>query len=201
MKFSVSVTFMLGMIMLAIIMQGINRDGITTWMPSYISETFGIASKASILTGVALPIFSIVCYNLSIFINRKFLKNELSCAAFIFMICILSCGLMYAFGGKSPVLSIILLTLATGSMHGVNVILICIIPPYFRSTGRVSTVSGILNSCTYIGSAISIYGIAVITEKFGWNTTILLWTVVAIIGTVLCTTQIKKWNNFKSKQL
>ena len=44
---------MLAIIMLAIMMQGILRDGITTWMPSYISETFHLASSVSILTGIA----------------------------------------------------------------------------------------------------------------------------------------------------
>ena len=51
---------MLAIIMLAIMMQGILRDGITTWMPSYISETFHLASFISILTGIALLLFGIV---------------------------------------------------------------------------------------------------------------------------------------------
>ena len=52
---------MLG-IMFAIILQGVLRDGVATWMPSYISETYHLGSKISILTGIVLPIFSIISF-------------------------------------------------------------------------------------------------------------------------------------------
>lgn len=75
---------MLAIIMLAIMMQGILRDGITTWMPSYISETFHLASSVSILTGIALPLFGIMCSQIASLINRKLIHNELRCGMAIF---------------------------------------------------------------------------------------------------------------------
>ncbi len=39
----------------------------------------------------------------------------------------------------------------------------------------VGLISGLLNSCTYIGSALSTYVIAVITDHFGWSATLLIW--------------------------
>ena len=71
-------------------------------------------------------------------------------------------------------------------MHGVNLILICMLPPYFKGTGKVSTISGLLNSCTYIGSALSTYGVAVLTENCGWNVTLAVWAGVAVLGTAMC---------------
>lgn len=38
-------------IIAAIIIQGSLRDGVTTWMPSYISETFSLGSDISVLSG------------------------------------------------------------------------------------------------------------------------------------------------------
>ena len=55
-KFSVFTPLML-LIMLAIILQGSLRDGVTTWMPTYIAETYNFSNSVSILTGVVLPIF------------------------------------------------------------------------------------------------------------------------------------------------
>ncbi len=52
-------------IMLAIVLQGMLRDGVTTWMPTYISETYNLSSVISILTSVILPIFSIICYEIT----------------------------------------------------------------------------------------------------------------------------------------
>ena len=45
-------------VMIAIVMQGMLRDGVTTWMPSYISETYNLSNAIAILTGVVLPVFS-----------------------------------------------------------------------------------------------------------------------------------------------
>ena len=60
------------------------------------------------------------------------------------------------------------------------------IPPFFEKSGRVSTVSGVINSCTYIGSAVSTYGIALLSEKMGWNFTTFVWFLIAISGTLIC---------------
>ena len=52
-------------IMVAIILQGMLRDGVTTWMPTYISETYNLSSVISILTGVILPLFSILSFQVA----------------------------------------------------------------------------------------------------------------------------------------
>lgn len=46
-------------VLLAIILQGMLRDGITTWMPVYIDQTFRLGSSFSIFSGTALPLFSL----------------------------------------------------------------------------------------------------------------------------------------------
>ena len=68
-------------------------------------------------------------------------------------------------------------------MHGVNLLLVCMVPMYFKNT---STASGVLNSFTYLGSALSTYGIALISENFGWNVTIWVWAGLALFGGLLC---------------
>ncbi|HHY23874.1 MAG TPA: hypothetical protein GX527_06500 [Clostridiaceae bacterium] len=55
---------------------------------------------------------------------------------------------------------------------------------------------GLLNSCTYIGSAISTHGIAKISENAGWYITILSWSAIALIGTIICFSCAKAWEEF-----
>ena len=98
--------------------------------------------------------------------------------------------------GKSAVLSVVFAAILTSSMHGVNLMLICMIPIFYKKQGVVSTVSGILNACTYIGSALSAYGVALITEKYDWSFTLISWFITAILGMVLCFSLVKKWNSF-----
>ncbi|MBQ8815546.1 MAG: hypothetical protein IJZ85_13735 [Lachnospiraceae bacterium] len=53
---------------------------------------------------------------------------------------------------------------------------------------------GALNSCTYVGSAISTYGIALISESAGWKVTAFIWFIIAVLGTVLCAASSRLWN-------
>ncbi len=196
-KFSKSSIVLLGFIMVCIMLQGSLRDGVTNWTPTYISEIFKLDSSVSILTGVILPIFSLLSFTFVSFVNRKFIKNELVCAGVTFGVGAVSAVLLLALGSKSVVLSLVALALLVGSMHGVNLILVCMIPAHFAKYGKVSFISGLINSCTYIGAAISTYGIAVFTDSFGWNKTILLWSVVAFVGAFICIAIAKKWVAFK----
>lgn len=183
---------MLG-IMFAIVLQGVLRDGVTTWMPSYISETYHLGSKISILTGVLLPIFSIACFQVTSFLYQKYLRNPLACATAIFGTGAVAAIVLYLFSAQNAGLSVLLSAVLTGCMHGVNLILVCMIPPFFKKYGHVSTVSGVLNACTYIGSAISSYGIALLAETKGWHITIFVWFVVAALGTAVCLLCTRPW--------
>ena len=75
-RFNGFVITLLISVMLAIVLQGALRDGVTNWTPSYISETFNLESSVSILSSVVLPIFSILSFTVTSFINRKLIKNE-----------------------------------------------------------------------------------------------------------------------------
>lgn len=188
-------------VMLAIVMQGMLRDGVTTWMPTYISETYHLSSVISILTSVILPIFSILCYEAAARLYRKYFKNPLQCAGVIFAVSTVAALVLYLSTGQNAAASAGFAALLTGCMHGVNVILICMIPPFFQKYGNVSTVSGVLNSCTYIGSALSTYGTAFLAEHFSWNTTILAWMLIALIGTAICFLCVKPWSRREQEQV
>ncbi len=194
--FEKGTVLLLAIIMLAIIMQGTLRDGITTWMPSYVSETYQLNSSVSILSGVLLPIFAMICLELTSILNRKFIRNELICAGVMFMAGCSSALLLAFMPSYSATLSVLLAALIAGCMHGVNVILVCMLPPYFKRNGNVSTVSGLLNSCTYVGSALSTYGIAWVAQSRGWMIVIWIWAAVALTGTVLCLSCAKRWKQF-----
>lgn len=192
-------TAMMILIMTAIVLQGALRDGITTWMPTYISQTYNLSSSISILTGVILPIFSIIVFWLVSIIYRKKLKNEQTCAGVMFGI---GCGaaiFLLCVSGNNPAASVILSALVCACMHGVNLILICMIPSKFRKYGKVSFISGLLNSCTYIGSAISAYSAAALADNFGWNSVILSWAVFAGTGFIICFALKNAWKKFLEK--
>ncbi len=173
-------------VMLAIILQGMLRDGVTTWMPSYISETYHWATATSILTAVILPIFSVLCFQAASKLYQTVFKNPLLCAGVFYLASLLATLTLYMATGKQAIVSVLCAAILTGCMHGVNMMLISMLPAYFKRYGVTGTASGVLNSCTYIGSAISTYGVAVLSENRGWKLTVLIWAVIAMLGTILC---------------
>ncbi len=195
-----SVAPLLAAIMVAIIMQGVLRDGVTTWTPAYLVECFQLKSGTAILTSVALPLFSILIYRVALWLNQRVFSNELVCAAVLFLAAVVSLVLLRLVGSFSAVLSLILMMFAVGAAHGVNFVLICLTPPYFSRYGKISFMSGLLNSCTYVGSALSTYGIAVLLQNRGWNATMIAWYAIAMVGLALCVLFARAWARFKRQQ-
>ncbi len=191
---------LLAIMMGVIICQGTLRDGITTWMPTYLADTYHMESGKSILTGVLLPLFGMVCYQIVLWMNRKLVKNELQCAAIIFGVGLVSLLALRLLHAHSFALSVLILAFAVASMHGVNLIVICMTPKYLAGSGKISMISGLLNACTYIGSALSMYGVALIADRFGWTVTESLWCAVALLGTLCAAACVPKWGKLRKGQ-
>ena len=180
-------------VMIPIVLQGMLRDGITTWMPSFISESFHLGNEISILTGVLLPVFSIGCFQLTTWLYRKKITNPLTCSAMLFGVGGIAALALYFCCQSSAAGSVLLSATLTGCMHGVNLLLICMVPQCFEKYGNISTVSGVLNACTYIGSALSTYGIAALSEVIGWRNTIFIWFLVTVAGALICLLCARPW--------
>ena len=196
-KISIKLIFtpiMIG-VMFLIVVQGMLRDGVGNWMPSYISETYDLGTNKSILSGVMLPIFSVFCFRFAQILNRRIFKNPVVCAGFFYSVSVLASLLLLVTSGKNPTVSVLSLATLTGCMHGVNLMLICMIPPFFAKYGKVSTVSGILNSCTYVGSAVSSYGVSVLAKNIGWTFNLVVWLGLTVVGMVLSFIFAKIWEN------
>ena len=186
------------LILLAIILQGTLRDGMTTWMPVYMNEVFGMSSAKSILSAAALPVFGVVSTLLASMLLSR-LKSEVFTAALLFGVGMAASVFLLPFYNGYPAVCILMMTLITGCMHGVNLMLISRVPGHFTGFGKVSTVSGILNAATYIGSSLSTYGFGAVADSAGWRTVILLWAGIALLGAVLMLLAKRRWGQFCGK--
>jgi OPA family glycerol-3-phosphate transporter-like MFS transporter len=89
--------------------------------------------------------------------------------------------------------AVIMLALTTASMLGVNTMFLTFIPLNFSNVGRASSVTGFLDACSYLASAASGVTIGVITESYGWNTTVITWIAVAFLGALVSFLGINSW--------
>ena len=182
-------------IMLSIILLGMLRDGLQTWMPTYICEVFGLSTETSILISGLLPVLSAASISLSMLLFRR-VRNEVLSGAILFGIAAVCAVTMFLIFPGSAVLGITLFALLAGSMHGANQMIVCSLPLHFEHYGRVATFAGLLNSFVYVGAAISTYGFASFAQRFGWRSTMLFWLVIALAGTLICLACFRKWKNF-----
>lgn len=192
-----TIVLMMIPIALAIVLQGILRDGITTWLPTLVSETFGLSSELSILSGMILPIFSMISYNVSSSIEKK-IGNELITSTVFFVTAAISAGVLALILNVNAIVAVLLMAVMTGCMHGINLMLISRVPRYFDKYGKISTVSGVVNAFTYVGSALSTYLFAAISESRGWVFTAASWLIIAAAGAVMCTVIIPGWKKFRA---
>lgn len=189
------------LIMVGIIMQGMLRDGVTNWLPSFLLESFGLPEENAIIASVLPAIFSIISFAAFDLLHRKVFSNEVFCAGVIFVgsaVCALLLFLISSFASL-PISSLLLAALIIASMHGINLMLITVVPKGFIKSGKVSTYSGLLNACTYVGAAIATPGFAAIAEGFGWNATILTWGIIAAVGIGVCLLAAPLWKRFRSE--
>lgn len=183
------------LVMAAVVMQGILREGITAWMPAYLADVFSLRNESSILTTVILPVFSIFSVSIVLTVQRRFRVSELRLAAILFFTAMAAVAALLCFRGNIA-LSVLLLAITSGCSHGVNFVLICLVPVKFEKYGRFSLVTGLINSCTYVGAAVSIYGFGAVSENCGWDMTLVLWGAAALSGLLCCVGAMGRWKRF-----
>ena len=185
---------------LALAMQGALRDGVMTWIPTYLSATFGVGSTLSIFATMALPVVNLGGAYLASFISRRLGRDELQTAFLLFVLGGGAAVLLAVFGGSSLLFSVAAFAVVTACMTGTNVMLVHVIPTYFVSFGRVATVSGVVNATVYIGSSIATFGIGAIADRFGWSTLLVVLCFVAGAGAVICLAAAPLWRRFVASQ-
>ena len=188
--------FPMAFIALGIIFQGMLRDGVTSWMPSYLAEIFNLGNRTSIFCTVSLAVFGMLSYSVATALYKRFFSNEVTCGGVVFAVSIAASLLLFLFFDGGAVLTILLMATITSCMHGVNLMLITHVPKRFKKYGNISTISGAINACTYIGSAIFTYAVALLSEKIGWQSTVGVWAIIALLGTVCCFIAARPWRKF-----
>ena len=186
------------LILIGLCMQGMLKDGVTTWIPTFLEENFGLTAAASILCTTVVPIVNLGGVYFASWVNRKFFKNEILCASAFFCVAFAALVLLVLEPIHAALFSLLLLAVTTTFMMGVNTLLASMMPSYYVRFGVCSTVTGLLNSSAYLGSALSSYGNGAIVEHFGWNSILYCWCIAAAIGIVTLLLSARKWKHFRT---
>ncbi|MCR5278773.1 MAG: MFS transporter [Lachnospiraceae bacterium] len=186
------------LIAIGIILQGALRDGITDWVPTLLRNTFMIPSEYAILYAVAIPMLGVISMKVVGIAANKWVKEELNGSAVIFAAsAILSFVLLLTYQ-NNKYLTVILAAVIVGCMHAVNFFLVCVVPAKFEKYGIVATMSGIINSLTYVGTSLAVAGFPHLIKNGDWGPCIIVWVVVSVIGALICLLAVRGWKKFKA---
>ena len=187
-----------GLTILALVggVQGVLKDCMSTWVPTFITDMFNMGSVVSILTGAFLPIFGFFG---PIVTNKIMMKtrDELSSLFILFVISAGCLAMLALFGRFSIVISIIALAVTYACSLGQNMILIGTLPMYFSKAGKVSTITGTMDAVCYLTTAVVSSVTGVLVDNTGWTLVMTGWlvlTVLAAIGTLFAK---RRWNKFR----
>lgn len=184
--FSVLIGSGLLLVVLPVMIHGILKDGVTQWVPTYIYENFEVTASFSVIVTMILPIVNLTGAYMARFVDKIYPKQEVKSACWFFGCAVVSLLLLLGLGKYHVLLSVTLFAIVTACMMAVNTLFVNLLPLHFENQGRVSSVSGFLNSVAYIGSAISTFTIGVMVEHVGWNATMLSWIGITAVAFILC---------------
>ena len=169
----------------AIVCLGAMRDGIEAWAPGIVKDVYGLGTSGSVLSVAMLPVFAVASMAAARML-RRCLGDEIRSALALFAIGFACAAVLLVSGGASLAVGLPLLSILSASMHGANLMLVCELPGRFAASGRVGTVSGILNSGVYFGAAVSICLFPALREYFaGWRPVFALWAAILAVGSAM----------------
>ena len=173
------------------------KDGVTSWVPTLIKEKYNVSASFSVLLSAVLPIINLsgAWFSTKLY-EGPFKLNETAAAAFCFALTLIPLTGILFVGHYHIALCVIFFALFTTLITAINHLFITLIPVRFAKYGCASTVGGIFNSCTYIGSAISTYGFGAVSEKFGWTATVIFWIILGAIGVAVCAVPMRRYGRF-----
>ena len=176
--------------------QGILKDCMSTWVPTFISDMFEMNSVVSILTGTLLPVFGLFGPYLANRIMAK-TRDELSSLFILFVISSAALSMLALFGRFSMVVSIVALAVTYACSLGQNMFIVGTIPMYFNNVGKVSMITGTLNAVSYLSTAVLSWITGALVDTAGWGIVMTLWLVLSAVAAVSVIFAKRRWNKFR----
>ncbi len=185
------------LLVLPTMLHGMLKDGVTTWVPTMIMESYRVTPSFSLLLALLLPIINLGGAAGATYVCNRFCQgNEIKAACWC-ALALVPLLLALCFIGKMPaLLSILLLGLTSSILLGFNHMVITLVPVRFGRYGKASTITGALNSAIYLGCAFSNYGFGLLAQTSGWQATVLCWLGLALADLILCLFVLRRWNRF-----
>ncbi len=162
------------------------RDGVVTWLPNILHESFGVDTSNSIAMTMLLPMISVLGA-ITVRQMQKRLKGNMLMEGLLFLVAAIAIGvIVLLFPAKLTILTVALFAIVYWMLMAISNITTSIIPFACRSRGNVGGVSALLDACCYLGTMISTYTFGAVAENFGWMYVLYLAAGISVVSVIIC---------------
>ena len=161
------------------------KDGLNTWSPVILKEQFGFDDSISIVLTLVLPIFGVFGSIIAMRANKILKDFRGLVGAFYLVLSVCLLGLMWSLNVDNVIITLILLGMISCLAHGINSILVSIMPLALRDRINSGFLAGLMNAACYIGSTASAYGLGKIADGAGWDFVIRILLIATVAATIL----------------
>ena len=175
-----SLTALILIMVLFAVVNNFVKDGLATWAPSILKETFNLSSSFSIFLTVLLPLSATFGAVLNTFVGKK-IKSFITQGAFWYLLSSVAMLIIALFINTNAwIVVLILISFNALFMASINNLVTAIAPLYLRDKINTGLLAGVIDGCCYVGSALSLVCFALVKEVSG------TWTNLFIILMVIC---------------
>ena len=166
----------------ACIAQGVIKEGVSLWTPTYLGALYQLAPAVVSLLSTAIPLLSLCGIVFAGWLNERFHYEEKRTLIVLFGSCALFCLGMFGLGNSWIGLSVAMLGLISALMYGANMMLLTLIPLKYHRYNAASSITGFLDFCAYGGAGMAGTFTGLIIDKTSWNALALIWAAQAVLG-------------------
>lgn len=184
-------------IIFSIAFKSLAYDGFKGWIATMISELFGLDAGFSVMLSTLVPI----CNLLGVFIGRlifnKLTHSEVLSSAIYMTLGSVGLALIAVIGLKSITALLVILFVTIPIIAASSTMYISLVPLRFARFGRSGTAAGLFNSIACAGSGTSSLMIGILSQNFGWQTTVFVLAALMLLGGICSMVTIRRFNKFK----
>ena len=162
--------------------QGIAKNSITFWIPTYISQYLGFTPQQSSVIFSIMTILAAANQIVAIFLYHLMREKMIRVIRVSFLLSTVCFALLIPL--KNVYVNLVVLLLANSGYSWAGTMIWTYYCRSFKKEGRVAFVVGVLDFASYVFAAISslIFSDAIV--KIGWMYLIIIWTGIMVCGII-----------------
>lgn len=185
---NIGIVVTLGAMFIAGTFTQFTREGLNAWVPSILTEIYGMSSTVSIALTLFLPLLGSIGNFLLVILERRYRNFLMLSIVFTAVATVFTVILTVSFSPDSFVITFacfIIISICCATLANITT---SHLPLHYRDSFDTGRMAGIGQGFCYIGSTLSTYTLGYVADRGGWNSVFVMLSAVISVSAVICIT-------------